>query len=123
MVRKETGEDVDRRMVVAVPDWDVFNKPKERLRSNKKKPVLFEEAMVEEDAENANKEQCEDAENDSVDEMVDNAENTIAAEETVEVSKNQEVRAEVTAAQEDIATSERQENRAAEVVKDTHVEK
>jgi hypothetical protein len=42
MVRKEIGVKVDRRMVVAVPDWDIFNNPKERPRSSKK-PVVFEE--------------------------------------------------------------------------------
>ncbi|KAK2409820.1 hypothetical protein QL285_045222 [Trifolium repens] len=104
MVRQETGEDVDRRMVVAVPDWDIFNNPKERPRSNKKKPVLFEEAMIEEDAENVNEEQGEKDENDIIDELVDNAEN-------------------VTTAQEEVGTSDRQEVRAAETVKDANVEK
>jgi hypothetical protein len=79
MVRDETGEDVDRRMVVVVPDWDIFNNPKERPRSNKKKPVVFEEAMIEEDAENANKEHGEDSEQESVDELVDNTKRVDAA--------------------------------------------
>jgi hypothetical protein len=82
MVRKETGEKVDRRMVVAVPDWDIFNNPKERPRS-KKKPVVFEEPAEEEDAENENVEQGENEENDSIDNMVDNPENVRAAEENV----------------------------------------
>jgi hypothetical protein len=82
MVRQETGEDVDWRMVVAVPDWDIFNNPKERPRA-KKKPVVFEEAMVEEEeAENESVEQAENDDHDSIDELVDNAENTIVAEET-----------------------------------------
>ncbi|KAK2382646.1 hypothetical protein QL285_070166 [Trifolium repens] len=49
--------------------------------------------MIEEDHENANEEHGEDTEQDSIDEMVDNAENITAAEETVEVSKNQAVTA------------------------------
>jgi hypothetical protein len=92
MVRQETGEDVDMRMVVAVPDWDIFNNPKERPRS-KKKPVVFEEAMIEEDAENVNEEQGEYNENDSTNEMVDNPENTRAVGETDGTSERQEVRA------------------------------
>jgi hypothetical protein len=32
MVRDETSVKVDKRMVVAVPDWDLFNNPKERPR-------------------------------------------------------------------------------------------
>ncbi|KAK2369623.1 hypothetical protein QL285_082745 [Trifolium repens] len=107
MVREETGERVDRSMVVGVPDWDIFNGPKDITRS-KKKPTIFEQAMIEEDDENANEEHGEDVEQDSIDEMVDNAKNTTAAEETVEVSKNQEVRAKVTAAERvDAAEKER----------------
>ncbi|KAK2403463.1 hypothetical protein QL285_052897 [Trifolium repens] len=107
MVREETGARVDRSMVVGVPDWDIFNGPKDITRS-KKKPTVFEQAMIEEDAENANEEHGEDTEQDSIDEMVDNAKNSTAAEETVEVSKNQEVRAEVTAAERvDAAEKER----------------
>jgi hypothetical protein len=41
MVRKETGAKVDRSMVVDVPDWDIFNGPKEITRS-RKKPIVFE---------------------------------------------------------------------------------
>ncbi|KAK2363275.1 hypothetical protein QL285_088274 [Trifolium repens] len=107
MVRKETGARVDRSMVVGVPDWDIFNGPKDITRS-KKKPTVFEQAMIEEDAENANEEHGEDTEQDSIDEMVDNAKNSTTAEVTVEVSKNQEVRTEDTAAERvDAAKKER----------------
>ncbi|KAK2382125.1 hypothetical protein QL285_069678 [Trifolium repens] len=100
MVREETGARVNRSMVVGVPDWDIFNGPKDITRS-KKKPTVFEQAMIDEDAENANEEQ-------NINEMVDNTENITAAEETVEVSKNKEVRAEVTAAERvDAAEKER----------------
>jgi hypothetical protein len=68
MVRSETGVKVDRSMVVAVPDWDVFNHPKERSRS-KNKAVVFEEPI--ENAENENEDQGENDGNDSIDEMVD----------------------------------------------------
>jgi hypothetical protein len=115
LVIEDTRVKMDKRFVVDVPDWDIFNGPKEITRS-KRKPVVFEEAMIEEEAENAN----EDAEQDSIDEMVDNA--TIAGE-TIEVTQGQEVRAEATASQQDVGTSERQENRDAEVVKKTNAEK
>jgi hypothetical protein len=59
---------------------------------------VFEEAMVEEENENANEEQAEDAEQDSIDEMVDNVGNIASAEETTEVSKGQKVIAEGTTA-------------------------
>jgi hypothetical protein len=68
MVRSETGVKVDRSMVVAVPDWDVFNHTKERSRS-KNKAVVFEEPI--ENAENENEDQGENDGNDSIDEMVD----------------------------------------------------
>jgi hypothetical protein len=116
MVREETGARVDRSMVVGVPDWDIFNGPKDITRS-KKKPTVFEQAMIEEGSEDINEGQGEDTEHDSVDEMVD------TAEETIEVSKSQEVRAEATAAQKDIGTSENQENIVAEVVQDANIEK
>jgi hypothetical protein len=90
LVRKETGVKVDRRMVAAVPDWNIFNNPKEIPRS-KKKPVVFEEPAEVEDAENENKEQGENDENDNIDELVDNPENTRAAEETDGTSERQEV--------------------------------
>jgi hypothetical protein len=32
MVRRESGENVDRSMVVDVPDWDIFNGPKDITR-------------------------------------------------------------------------------------------
>ncbi|KAK2362275.1 hypothetical protein QL285_087352 [Trifolium repens] len=79
MVRDETGAKVDRRMVVAVPDWDVFNNPKERTRSSKK-PVVFEEPAEEEDADNENQEQDGNDEHDSVDDMIDNPKNVRAAD-------------------------------------------
>jgi hypothetical protein len=50
MVRRETGENVDRSMVVDVPDWDIFNGPKDITRS-RRKLVVFEQAMIEEGAE------------------------------------------------------------------------
>jgi hypothetical protein len=37
MVREETGHKVDRSMVVAAPDWDVFNNPKEKPRTRVKR--------------------------------------------------------------------------------------
>ncbi|KAK2402027.1 hypothetical protein QL285_051581 [Trifolium repens] len=83
MVRQETGAKVDRSMVVSVPDWDIFKGPKEITRS-KRKPVIFEQAMIEEGSEGQN----EESEYDSIDELVDTA-----AEETIEVSKTQKVRA------------------------------
>ncbi|KAK2410068.1 hypothetical protein QL285_045458 [Trifolium repens] len=46
LVREDTGVKMDRRYVVDVPDWDIFNGPKEITRS-KRKPVVFEEAMIE----------------------------------------------------------------------------
>ncbi|KAK2368768.1 hypothetical protein QL285_081940 [Trifolium repens] len=103
MVREDSGEYVDRSMVVGVPDWDIFNGPKDITRS-KKKPIVFEQAMIEEDAENANVEQGEINENDSIDEMADNAANATAAEESVRIPENQEVRAEVKAAEKADAT-------------------
>jgi hypothetical protein len=60
--------------------------------------------MIEEDAENANVEQGEINENDSIDEMTDNAANATAAEESVSIPENQEVRAEVKAAEKADAT-------------------
>jgi hypothetical protein len=90
LVRKETGVKVDRRMVAAVPDWNIFNNPKEIPRS-KKKPVVFEEPAEVEDAENENKEQGENDENDNIDKLVDNPENVRAAEETDGTSGRQEV--------------------------------
>jgi hypothetical protein len=92
MVRDETGAKVDRRMVVAVPDWDVFNNSNERTRSSKK-PVVFEEPAEEEDADNENQEQDGNDEHDSVDDMIDNPENVRAAQKEVGTSKRQEVRA------------------------------
>ncbi|KAK2356935.1 hypothetical protein QL285_094252 [Trifolium repens] len=59
MVRNETGYKVDRSMVVAVPDWDIFNNPKEKGRTGTKqpktvktkgkktKPMVFEEPATE----------------------------------------------------------------------------
>ncbi|KAK2449774.1 hypothetical protein QL285_008934 [Trifolium repens] len=79
MVRRETGANVDRSMVVDVPDWDIFNGPKEITRS-RKKPVVFEQAMIEEGSEGKN----EDSGHDSLDEMIDTA--------AEEVSKAQEDR-------------------------------
>jgi hypothetical protein len=73
-------------MVVAVPDWDIFNNPKERPRSSKK-PIVFEEPVVEVDAENENQEQGNNDEHDSINEMVDNPENTRAAQEKVGTSE------------------------------------
>ncbi|KAK2356139.1 hypothetical protein QL285_093494 [Trifolium repens] len=92
MEKDETGAKVDRRMVVAVPDWDVFNNPKERSRSFKK-PVVFEEPAEEEDADNENQEQDNNDEYDSIDDMIDNPENVRAAQEEVGTSERQEVRA------------------------------
>jgi hypothetical protein len=37
-------------MVVDVPDWDIFNGPKDITRS-RRKLVVFEQAMIEEGAE------------------------------------------------------------------------
>ncbi|WJX94404.1 hypothetical protein P8452_75823 [Trifolium repens] len=105
MVREDSGEYVDRSMVVGVPDWDIFNGPRDITRS-KKKPIVFEQAMIEKDAENANVEQGEINENDNIDEMVDNAANATAAEESVRIPENQEVKAEVKAAEKADATKE-----------------
>ncbi|KAK2363164.1 hypothetical protein QL285_088173 [Trifolium repens] len=38
-VRKETGYPVDRSMVVAIPDWDLINNPKQPLRTRRVKKV------------------------------------------------------------------------------------
>jgi hypothetical protein len=50
MVRKETGAKVDKSMVVDVPDWDIFNGPKDITKS-RRKPIVFEQAMIEEESE------------------------------------------------------------------------
>jgi hypothetical protein len=38
-VRKETGYPVDRSMVVAIPDWDLINNPKQPIRTRRLKKV------------------------------------------------------------------------------------
>jgi hypothetical protein len=68
MVREETNHKVDRSMVVAAPDWDVFNNPKEKAktRAKKTKAVVFEEPATEaeqqggtDEAENVEKDRAE----------------------------------------------------------------
>ncbi|KAK2389989.1 hypothetical protein QL285_063540 [Trifolium repens] len=55
MVREETNHKVDRSMVVAAPDWDVFNNPKEKAktRAKKTKAVVFEEPATEAEQQGA----------------------------------------------------------------------
>jgi hypothetical protein len=73
MVRRETGKRVDRSMVVGVPDWDIFKGPKDITRS-RKKPILVEQALLEENAEESNDEgQGNESEEESIDDKVDNA--------------------------------------------------
>jgi hypothetical protein len=76
MVRRETGYKVDKSMVVGVPDWDLFNNPKEKQRTRTRKDVkkvVFEEPAGIAEAEN--EKQNNNDGNDSVDELVDNHEN------------------------------------------------
>jgi hypothetical protein len=68
MVRKEIGAKVNMSMVVDVPDWDIFKGPKDITRS-RRKPIVFEQAMIEEGSEGQN----EESEHNSIDEMVDAA--------------------------------------------------
>ncbi|KAK2381479.1 hypothetical protein QL285_069073 [Trifolium repens] len=80
MVRRETGKRVDRSMVVGVPDWDIFKGPKDITRS-RKKPILVEQALLEENAEESNDEgQGNESEEESIDDKVDNAAERLAAE-------------------------------------------
>jgi hypothetical protein len=104
MVRKETGVKVNRSMVVDVPDWDIFNGPKEITRS-RKKPIVFEQAMIEEGSEGQN----EDSGHNSIDEMVDTA--------AEEVSKTQEAKA-----AEAVEVFKTLEAKAAEVVPEANVD-
>ncbi|WJX61598.1 NADH:ubiquinone reductase (H(+)-translocating) [Trifolium repens] len=79
MVRKETGVKVDRSMVVGVPDWDIFKGPKEVTRS-RKKPMVVEQAILEEGSQNASEGQNEHSENNSVDKVIDNDADATVAE-------------------------------------------
>jgi hypothetical protein len=58
-VRKETGYPVDRSMVVAIPDWDLINNPKQPIRTRRLKKVekiLFEEPATEAEQQGGNDE-------------------------------------------------------------------
>jgi hypothetical protein len=88
IVRQDTGAPVDRSTIAGSLNWDIYNNPKEITRS-RRKPVTFEEDMIEKEA----------AENDSVDEMVDNAENIKVVAETAESSQSKKVEAENKAAE------------------------
>jgi hypothetical protein len=59
LVRRDTGVRVPRKMVVSVPNWEIFKGPKEITRS-RKKPKTTEQEMVEEGSQ--------DQENDDADE-------------------------------------------------------
>ncbi|KAK2382302.1 hypothetical protein QL285_069847 [Trifolium repens] len=89
MVRKETGVKVDRSMVVGVPDWDIFKGPKEVTRS-RKKPMVVEQAILEEGSQNASEGQDEHSENNSVDKVIDNATEGKAAEKERRTKKRNE---------------------------------
>jgi hypothetical protein len=68
-VRKETGYLVDRSMVVAIPDWDLINNPKQPTRTRrveKVEKIHFEEPATEveqqggnDEAENVEKDKAE----------------------------------------------------------------
>ncbi|KAK2427727.1 hypothetical protein QL285_026289 [Trifolium repens] len=46
-VRRDTGVSVPRRMVVSVPNWDIFKGPRD-LRRNRSKPKTTEQEMIDE---------------------------------------------------------------------------
>jgi hypothetical protein len=47
LVRQDTGVRVPRKMVVEVPNWDIFKGPKDITRS-RRKPKTTEQEMIEE---------------------------------------------------------------------------
>ncbi|KAK2406948.1 hypothetical protein QL285_042618 [Trifolium repens] len=46
-VRRDTGVSVPRRMVVSVPNWDIFKGPRDLIR-NRSKPRLVEQELIDE---------------------------------------------------------------------------
>ncbi|KAK2428479.1 hypothetical protein QL285_026999 [Trifolium repens] len=56
-VKKDTGVSVPRRMVVSVPNWDIFKGPRDLIR-NQSKPRLVEQELIDEGSDG----QEEDAE-------------------------------------------------------------
>jgi hypothetical protein len=66
-------------MLVDVPDWDIFNGPKE-ITWSRKKPIVFEQVMIEEGTKGRKKESGHD----NINEMVETADE--------EVSKTQEAK-------------------------------
>ncbi|KAK2450790.1 hypothetical protein QL285_009890 [Trifolium repens] len=64
IVRRETGAKVSRSMVVNVPDWNIFKGPKEITRS-RKKPILVEQALIEESEDSNNEGQADQSEDHS----------------------------------------------------------
>ncbi|KAK2427518.1 hypothetical protein QL285_026092 [Trifolium repens] len=63
-VRRDTGVRVPRKMVVNVPNWDIFKGPRE-IKRNRRKPKITEQEMIEEgsdDQEDVSADEVEEGE-------------------------------------------------------------